>query len=178
MVQKSDGMTTDEVLNFIIDNFEGTKFVDHPDDKGGPTKFGITKRALSRARGGAVTTNDVHILERDEAKDIYHDAYVLSVKGDELSHGPLRLAMIDYAIHSGPKRAVKAIQEIVGVTTDGIMGPITWQAITERRPESLFLKLMAERTTYLTRIVSRDTSQVSFVFGWGKRLAKILQVSA
>ena len=171
-------MTTDEALDFIITNFEGTTFVDHPDDRGGPTKFGITKKSLSRARGVAVMTNDIHELTRVEAKTIYAADYVTPVRGQDISYGPLRLAAIDYAIHSGPRTAVKAIQEIVGVATDGIMGPITWGAITKHDQRGLFVRLMAQRLTFLTRLVSRDATQVSFVYGWGKRLAKILDVAA
>lgn len=175
---KNRAMSTNKVLDFIIDNFEGTKFVDHPDDRGGPTKFGITKKTLSRARGRAVTTNEMHLLTRDEAKEVYVESYVNPVRGDDLRYGPLRLAAIDYAIHSGPKRAAKAIQEIVGVPLDGIIGPVTWGAIQDYKSRSLFVNLMAHRLTFLTRLVSRDHSQVSFVYGWGKRLAKILEVSA
>lgn len=171
-------MTADDAVDFIIDHFEGTTFVDHPDDRGGPTKFGITKKSLSRTRGRAVTTNDIHELTRAEAKTIYEADYVTPVRGDDMSYGPLRLAAIDYAIHSGPRTAVKAMQEIVGVTTDGIIGPITWNAITHYNERGLFVRLMSHRLTFLTRIVSRDTSQVSFVYGWGKRLAKILDVAA
>ena len=178
MARPINEMSTNEVLDFIIDNFEGTRFVDHPDDRGGPTKFGITKKALSRAKGKAVRTNDIHTLTREEAKAIYADAYANPVRANELSYGPLRLAAIDYAIHSGPKRAVKAIQEIVGVLPDGIIGPVTWAAIQGCESRSLFVRLMSHRLTFLTRLVSRDHSQVTFVYGWGKRLAKILEVSA
>jgi lysozyme family protein len=70
------------------------------------------------------------------------------------------------------------MQEIVGVTTDGLMGPVTLGAVQSYDGRTLFLKLMAHRLTFLTRLVSRDTSQVSFIYGWGKRLAKILDVAA
>ena len=173
-----DDWTVDEILDFVIDRFEGTKFVNHPDDRGGPTKFGITKRTLSRARGETVKSNDIYTLTRKEAKRIYINSYVDPVRGGDLEYGPLRLAVIDYAIHSGTKRAIKAIQESVSVMPDGILGPVTWHAIGRFDERSLFLKVMAHRTIFLTRLVARDTRQTVFIFGWGKRLARILESGA
>jgi|TARA_R110000824_G_scaffold21078_6_gene78859 lysozyme family protein len=173
-----DRWTVDKTLDFVIDNFEGTKFVDHPDDRGGPTKFGITKKALSKMRGRAVRNDDIHKLTRVEAKSIYVSDYVEPVWAGKMSYGPLRLAVVDWSIHSGAKRVVKAIQEIVEVTTDGIMGPITWAAISGHEPRSMFLRVMAARTVFLSRLVARDNSQVVFLYGWGRRLAKILESAA
>lgn len=169
---------TNDVLDFIIENFEGTKFVDHPDDNGGPTKFGITKKTLSGFRGKSVLTNDVHELTRDEAKKIYCTRYVEPVCGDEYSYAPLRLAVIDYAIHSGTRRVTRVIQEIVETKRDGILGPITLQAIFEFGERALFVRLMSERLVFLTRLVSNDPTQSSFIYGWGKRIALILDTSA
>lgn len=173
-----DEWTVDRTLDFVIDNFEGTKFVDHPDDKGGPTRFGITKKSLSRVRGASVLNNDIHKLTRVEAKAIYVRNYVEPVWGGKISYGPLRLAVVDWSIHSGPKRVVKAIQEIVDVSTDGIMGPVTWAAMATHEPRGLFLRLMAARIVFVSRLVARDRSQIAFLYGWGCRLAKILEVAA
>jgi len=177
MVSMDLSMSSADAVEFVIENFEGIEFVNHPDDRGGPTKYGITKKTLSRARGKAVRTDDIHTLELDEALKIYRQNYVLPVRGDEISYGPLRLAMIDYAIHSGPRAAVKALQEIVDVTQDGAMGPVTLGALRRSDQRGVFVELMAQRLTFLTRLVSRDTSQASFVYGWGKRLAKILRMA-
>ena len=173
-----DNTTTksDDVLDFIIDEFEGG-FISHPDDSGGPTKYGVTKKALSGYLNHAVRTNDIHELTKEGAKNVYRAAYVKAVRGDDIEYRPLRLAMVDYAIHSGPRRVIRALQDIVGTACDGLLGPITWKAIQDHDPHSLFVQLMAERMIFLTRIVSNDKSQVSFIKGWGKRLARILEQS-
>ena len=46
-------------------------FVEHPDDPGGATKFGITGRTLARFRGAKVTREAVMALTRDEAGEVY-----------------------------------------------------------------------------------------------------------
>jgi lysozyme family protein len=176
--RKQTGMSTDEVLDFIITNFEGTKFINRSDDHGGPTKFGITKQSLSRARGVSVRGNDIHKLTRKEAKAIYIASFVKPVRGDEFAYGPLKLAVIDYAIHSGTKLAIKAIQESVNVMPDGVMGSLTWAAIENHKTRSLFLRLMAHRTMFLTRSIARDARQSVFAYAWGKRLARILESGA
>jgi lysozyme family protein len=50
-------------------------FVDHPADRGGPTKFGITQKTLSRALGRQATTEDVRRLTREIAAEIYRRTY-------------------------------------------------------------------------------------------------------
>ena len=167
-------MDLDKDLDFIIQNFEGSEFVDHPDDRGGPTKFGITKKALSGFLGRSVSTNEIHELTLTLARKVYVDRYAKPVRANDLQ-SPRRLAGVDYAIHSGPVKAIKAIQEIVKVAPDGILGPVTWAAIQKNDPRGLCAKLMGERLVFLTRLVSRDRTQAEFIYGWGKRLAKILE---
>jgi len=169
--------SVDSILDFIIDRFEGRGFVDHPDDRGGPTRFGITKSALSRYRDRAVRTEEIHGLKRREAKLIYEINYVTPVRGEDISHGPLRLAMIDWSINSGPSRAARAMQEIVGVSVDGIIGPVTMGEMQKHEPQQLFLHLMAARIVFVAGLVSRDHTQAAFILGWGRRLGTMLELA-
>jgi len=49
-------------------------------------------------------------------------------RGDDLPGG-LDLAVFDFAVNSGPARAVKTLQRIVGVPADGVMGAMTLDAV-------------------------------------------------
>ena len=169
--------SVDGILDLIIDRFEGSGFVNHPDDHGGPTRFGITKLALSRYRDEAVRTEDIRNLRRREAKSIYSMNYVTPVRGADISHGPLRLAMIDWSINSGPSRAARAMQEIVGVSVDGIIGPVTMGEMQKHEPQQLFLHLMAARIVFVAGLVSRDHTQAAFILGWGRRLGTMLELA-
>ncbi len=54
-------MTKDEIFNAILGKEGG--YVNHPDDKGGPTNWGITQ-AVARAHG---FTGDMRNLTRQQA---------------------------------------------------------------------------------------------------------------
>ena len=93
-------------------------YVDHPADPGGATNKGITIQTLAQWRGHAVTKDDVRNLSIKEAGEMYHARYWQAVHADDLPAG-LDLAMFDYAVNSGPARAIKTLQQALGLTPDG-----------------------------------------------------------
>src|SRR5690606_7789917 len=50
-------------------------FVNHPADKGGATKFGITRATLAAWRTRPVSVEDVQRMNREEAAAIYRKRY-------------------------------------------------------------------------------------------------------
>ena len=72
-----------DIIGEIIKREGG--FVDHPSDRGGPTKFGITLRTLRAWRGQPVTREDVRTLTKAEARQIYAERYIQSPKIDQIA---------------------------------------------------------------------------------------------
>ena len=62
-------MNIDELIEELIEREGG--YINHPADKGGPTRFGITE-AVARAHGYAGAMSD---LPREEAAAIYRRLY-------------------------------------------------------------------------------------------------------
>ncbi|MEO7224254.1 MAG: glycosyl hydrolase 108 family protein, partial [Devosia sp.] len=110
-------------------------YVDHPEDPGGATNLGITHKTLARWRKIApwwkLPKTDVRALGRDEATRIYDASYWQRVRGAELPDGR-DLTLFDYAVNSGPVRAVKALQALLKVKADGWIGPLTLDALKTR----------------------------------------------
>ena len=96
-------------------------FVEHPDDPGGATKFGITGRTLARFRGTKVTREAVMALTRDEAGEVYRTLYWDKIGGDHLPAG-IDYAVFDAAVNSGVRQATLWLQRALGVTADGVIG--------------------------------------------------------
>ncbi len=69
----TETFSVDAMIDDVIRREGG--FVDHPADRGGPTKFGITQAALARYLGRAVTAAEVDALSPDQAKQIYRRDY-------------------------------------------------------------------------------------------------------
>jgi len=98
-------------------------------DSGGPTKYGITHRTLAGHRGvAAVTADDVKKLTLLEAELIYRKSYWVQSGGDVLPVG-LDYLNFDTGVNSGPSRANKILQKVVGVPQDGIVGGQTLAAV-------------------------------------------------
>ena len=91
-------------------------YVNHPEDPGGETKYGISKRAYPDV--------DIANLTKYEAERIYKEDYWDKVMGDQLP-AAIALVVFDTAVNMGIRRAVKFLQETVNAKVDGIIGPKT-----------------------------------------------------
>ena len=98
-------------------------FSDHPDDRGGATKFGISIGFMRRIDPD-VTTEDIAGLSLEEAKDLYKVHFWDRIRGDDLQP-PMALLTFDMAVTSGQGDAVRTLQATVGAYEDGIIGPVT-----------------------------------------------------
>jgi lysozyme family protein len=151
-------------------------YADHPADPGGATSMGITRKTLARWREvtpwWALPKDAVRALDRDEAARIYEAEYWHAVRGDELPAG-LDLALFDYAVNSGPARAAKVLQAILGVAADGVIGPLTLGALRARiaaeGTAAIIVALCDGRTDFLERLANFAV----FGRGWTQRIAAI-----
>lgn len=147
-------------------------FSDRKEDRGGATRWGITRSTLAFSRGREVTVEDVKNLTREEAAAIYRKMYFdnhrLGLLPDEIEE-----QVFDFGVNSGPGVAIGALQECLGQTADGVIGPKTVAAaVLACRPDggrSLNLKLAKWRCMMLARICRRDPSQLANLGGWLRR---------
>jgi lysozyme family protein len=101
-------------------------------DKGGPTKYGITHKTLAAYLGvGSVSAARVKSMTIVEAEAIYRKNYWPQSGGDLLPAG-LDYAAFDFGVNSGPPKAVKMLQQVLGFTggdVDGWIGTETMKLI-------------------------------------------------
>jgi lysozyme family protein len=157
-------------LDFVLRHEGG--YADNPRDPGGATNLGITRATLARWRGRAVAKAEVRALSRAEAGRIYRALYWNAISADALPAG-LDLALFDFAVNSGPVRAVCMLQRLLGVATDSVIGPKTLAAIARSDLPALIRALCARRTGFLQRLPVFSL----FGRGWQRRLDE-LQVRA
>lgn len=167
-------MTTPRQLaRQIIDEWEGG-YSDHPDDPGGPTKYGISFVTLRLARGRA-TVADVQELTKDEAITIMVEQYYDRLF-DDLPE-PIRLHLFDASINHGPRRAVKLWQTALNregrdLAVDGIFGPKTLAAsrmAAEASVNAIANALVDQRIRLYVHLVAAEPSQLAFLNGWIER---------
>ena len=69
-------LTDDEIIDSIEVSEGWPKYTDHPDDKGGPTKGGITLATLEHWRQRPCDKEDLKQLDRHEARQIYQKMFI------------------------------------------------------------------------------------------------------
>ena len=152
----------------LIRRHEGG-YVDHPDDPGGATNLGITHATLAAWRGKPVTKQDVRNLTVAEAAAIYRARYWDAVRGDELPAG-VDLAVFDFAVNSGPGRAIRTLQTVLGVPQDGALGPVTMAALAKAPGAvTVIVDLCDARMRFLRGLRTFGT----FGRGWTNRVNNI-----
>lgn len=145
-------------------------YVDHPDDKGGPTNRGITLATLQAYQKGA-TLIDLKALTDYKARAIYQKLFVDPFH--YITAYGVKALIVDMAVNHGIDNAERMLQRVLGVKDDGDVGPITLYAL-ERAGADFYYKLLAERIRFYGRIISRDHSQAVFAAGWLNRCAEFL----
>lgn len=119
-----------------------------PGDPGGPTNFGITIHDARTYWKPDATALDVRNMPKSVAADIYAKHYATPLRYDDLPAG-VDYAVLDYGINSGISRSAKVLQRIVGVHDDGIIGPLTLEAVSKVNSVDLINKIYDERLSFL-----------------------------
>ena len=162
-------MTRAEIYIPRILKHEGG-FVNHPRDPGGATNRGVTIGTLKRLGidvdgDGDSDITDLRHLRESDAVRVFKLFYADKVQADLLPTG-LDYAMTDFAVNSGPARAAKHLQRILGVEADGDIGPKTLAKIADCDPKALITSLCDSRLRFLRGL---DTWR-DFGRGWQSRV--------
>lgn len=147
-------------------------WVDHPKDPGGETMMGVTKRVWEAWIGKSVKPGSMKSLTVADVTPLYKDKYWDVIRGDDLPDG-VDYALFDFAVNSGTTRAIRTVQEIVGVTSDGMMGPKTLAAIKSQDPGDLAAKICDKRLEFLRGLTNWPT----FGRGWTPRVAAVKKMA-
>ena len=139
-------------------------YVNHPKDPGGRTNLGVTQRVYEAWVGRKVTEQEMKDLTPEDVKPIYRANYWDAVWGDHLPSG-VDWSVFDWAVNSGPARATKALQRIVGAVSDGVVGPKTMQAVMDMDPVKIIDMMYEERQRFYQGLSTFDT----FGRGWTRR---------
>ena len=152
-------MTFDDAFAVVIGNEGG--YSNDPNDPGGETKFGISKRAYPGL--------DIANLTLERARGIYRHDYWDKVSGDLL---PYRVALqvFDFAVNGGTDAAIRTLQKTLGVDVDGQLGPVTLKAAAAD-PGRVAVLFCAQRLRFYT------STKLFPVFGrgWVNRVATLLE---
>ena len=161
----------DQALAITL-RFEGG-YVNDEADKGGATNQGITQRVYDHYRNGLnLPTQDVWDIAPGEVATIYKMWYWTPAHADALTPS-LAKVHFDSAVNHGVGRAMKFLQQCVGVTSDGFWGPQTFNAVASADQDALVAPYLALRIAFYHKIVAADATQAKFLPGWLKRVEQL-----
>ncbi len=139
-------------------------FVNHPEDPGGMTNLGVTKKVYDEWIGRESTEQEMRDLTPDDVAPIYKKNYWDRIKGDSLPSG-IDWCLMDWTVNSGKSRPSKAVQRAVGATQDGSIGSQTIGLIMEKDPEEIINYVYGVRQDFYKGLKTFET----FGRGWTRR---------
>ena len=143
-------------------------YINHPEDPGGETNLGVTKRVYDEWGG----TKDMKSLTPDDVAPIYRENYWNRLKCDDLPSG-LDFCVFDWGVNSGTGRAAKAIQKVVGANPDGAIGPKTLALIKGQNTEYMIEEFGKIRQAFYESLSTFKT----FGKGWTRRNKETTEAS-
>jgi lysozyme family protein len=143
-------------------------FVNDPRDPGGATNKGVTIATYRSYVDPKGTVDDLKKITDAQVATVYRRQYWDVVHGAELPDG-VDYAVFDFAVNSGPDRAKKYLQAVVGVTQDGRVGPQTIAAVQAQPPATVINALCDKRLAFLKGLSTWPT----YGKGWTSRVASV-----
>ena len=146
-------------------------FVNHPADPGGMTNLGVTARVWEEWVGHPVDEAQMRALTKADVTPLYQRKYWNACRCNELPTG-LDLCVFDTAVNSGPGRAVKLLQQCLGVPADGAIGPKTITAVNQFKDTALIHLIDEYCTARQAFLISLPTFG-TFGKGWTARVQRL-----
>ena len=159
-------------------------YVDHPNDRGGATKYGISY-SFVKDTGNVeffdmngdlkIDKRDIQLLTFEKAVEAYKKYFWDVFDLDDIEENEKAFLVFDAAVNHGIKGAAKLVQRALNVCgcslkVDGIYGPKTKKALQDCAVEDFIAAFQSKRTSLYQAIVANNPSQKVFLNGWLNRV--------
>lgn len=166
---------------YVLKNEGG--YVDDPDDSGGATKYGISLQFLKNCfkngsiyadinSDGKIDKNDIIEMDLGKARYLYYQEFWTSV--NSIPDDDIAIKVFDTAVNIGTGNAIKLLQKALGVEKDGILGPITINAIKKGNKNKILMDFVEALSCHYYKIAfwNRPKSE-KYIRGWIARAKRL-----
>lgn len=141
-----------------------------PDGTGYHTNKGITWTIWRKEFGtGAQSIKDFYAMPDSLWNRIYVKYFWSAIKGNDINSQRIADLLANWAWGSGPYRPSIALQKILGVTQDGVIGQQTINALNSANEADVFNKLKAANIAFFDNL-SKQPAYAANRTGWFNRL--------
>lgn len=152
-------MNFDQAFERLIGHEGG--YVNHPQDPGGETNFGITKRSYP--------AEDIRGMTLERAKAIYLRDF-WQAAGCDYVPPAARFSLFDMAVNSGVRQAIRTLQRAIGADDDGVIGPRTLMLLDNISSPQFIAHFNGHRLQFMSALPNWP----AFGRGWANRIAQNL----
>lgn len=149
-------------------------YVNDPADHGGETNFGLTRRKYVdwKKKNQEPGETDMHEVPASHLYAIYYRDYWKPVRGDELDYN-LAAHMFDWGINSGPARAIKHLQRILGLPETGKFDDVLMDKVYKSDQDMLAEQLSQSRLKFISDGVASGKINKKFKGGLDERVNRL-----
>lgn len=153
-----EGLTNEQ----LFEKARPKGFGNDPVDTGGATMVGVTLstfRSYRKAKNGKYpSVQDLKNISYEEWRDILKTMFWDKMRANEINNQSIANLCVNTVWGSGAGY-IKTIQQVCGVTPDGIVGKITLKSINENPHQDwLFQRLWDRRKKFFEDIVARSVA--------------------
>jgi lysozyme family protein len=165
------------------------KFVNHPNDPGGATNYGISLSFLRKLedgdkdgyldgdldKDGDVDVDDIKLMTREIAISIYKKQWWDHYEYEKIVGQSLATKIFSLTVNTGGSQGHKLLQQAINdcsdraITVDGVLGRITLAAANYLDDEKLLDKLKLRAVRFYTSLVLAKKTREAFLPGWNNR---------
>lgn len=168
----------------VLAHHEGG-FVDHSNDPGGATNYGVSLRFL-RQEGididgdGDIDADDIRAIDPAKSKAIYKKYFWIPCQCEKIRSTMISTKIFDMAVNMGQRQAYKLVQRAINslqssqeLVVDGLVGPSTIGAINslEKEDFELIVHVRTEQAKFYLDLIENKPDLGSFTLGWLRRAA-------
>jgi lysozyme family protein len=138
-------------------------------DGGGRTRFGIAEKFHSELQNSLFFTSMGSEAALKIAESIYRSQYADPLCLEQIANQDIANKLLSLAVNVGVQRASLWLQDVVHVTGDGRIGPLTMMALGDAAPLQVLTDLREKAARFYVADAHHNPEHQQYLRGWLER---------